>query len=105
MDNQGIWRVDDQHGHRVPVLVLDRVLFLNQWMVSRRSRQSLFPETDASRYPYPLFDLLATWQRVLLFSGSAVVMTGSTMALKFAYSIVNGVQESKGDAVNPLKVE
>jgi hypothetical protein len=35
--------------------------------------------------------LLNTWQRVLLFSFS--LMTGSTMALKWTYGKLNGVEE------------
>ncbi|KAK3695245.1 FAR-17a/AIG1-like protein [Podospora appendiculata] len=56
-------------------------------------------------YPYPIFELLATWQRVLLFTFSAVLMTGSTMLLKFVYGKINGIEEMKRDALNPFKVD
>jgi hypothetical protein len=36
------------------------------------------------RYPYPIFELLSTWQRVLLFAVSALLMTGSTGQLLWA---------------------
>jgi len=42
-------------------------------------------------YPYPLFDLLDTSQRIGLFAGSAVVMAGSTVVLKWLYGRVNGL--------------
>ncbi|KAI1845618.1 hypothetical protein JX266_008229 [Neoarthrinium moseri] len=49
-------------------------------------------------YPYPIFDILSTWQRVLLFTFSAALMTGSTMALKWVYGKVNGIEELKNEA-------
>lgn len=42
-------------------------------------------------YPYPLFEILGTGERVGLFGGSAVVMTASTVVLKWVYGRVNGV--------------
>lgn len=57
------------------------------------------------RYPYPIFDLLSTWQRVVLFTVSACLMTGSTMALKWVYGKLNGNQSLKEDAKHPLKVD
>ncbi|KAH8910783.1 hypothetical protein BR93DRAFT_934370 [Coniochaeta sp. PMI_546] len=56
-------------------------------------------------YPYPIFDLLSTWQRVVLFTVSACLMTGSTMALKWVYGKLNGNQSLKEDAKHPLKVD
>ena len=41
-------------------------------------------------YPYPIFDVEPKL-RLGLFAGSAVVMTLSTMALKWLYTQVNGV--------------
>jgi len=43
-------------------------------------------------YPYPLFQMLDQTQRVGLFVGSAVVMTLSTVILKWLYGRVNGVE-------------
>jgi len=56
-------------------------------------------------YPYPIFDLLSTWQRVLLFTTSACLMTGSTLALKWVYGKLNGIEELKEEAKHPLKVD
>jgi len=43
-------------------------------------------------YPYPLFAMLDQTQRVGLFVGSAVVMTLSTVTLKWLYGRINGVE-------------
>jgi len=61
--------------------------------------------TTTARYPYPIFELLVTWHRVLLFTFSAVLMTGSTMALKWIYGAVNGIEELKKEALNPIKLD
>lgn len=47
-------------------------------------------------YPYPLFEILGTGERVGLFGGSAVVMTASTFVLKWLYGRVNGVDVGMG---------
>ena len=57
------------------------------------------------RYPYPLFGLLSTAQRVLLFTFSAVLMTCSTMVLKWFYGKLNGIEGFKRDALKPTKFE
>ncbi|KAF4555287.1 Hypothetical protein D9617_2g052400 [Elsinoe fawcettii] len=41
-------------------------------------------------YPYPLFDEAGFTGRIIIFTGSAVVMGIATAALKFIYSSVNG---------------
>ncbi|KAI0489613.1 FAR-17a/AIG1-like protein [Xylaria cf. heliscus] len=53
-------------------------------------------------YPYPIFDILSTWQRATLFTFSAFLMTGSTMSLKWLYGKVNGLEysETKADEVH-----
>ncbi|KAK0618593.1 FAR-17a/AIG1-like protein [Bombardia bombarda] len=56
-------------------------------------------------YPYPIFDILQTWQRVLLFTVSAVLMTGSTMLLKWLYGKINGIDQFRKEAFNPIKVD
>lgn len=43
-------------------------------------------------YPYPLFNVLDQTQRVGLFAGSAVVMTLSTVILKWLYTKINGIE-------------
>ncbi|KAI1776503.1 FAR-17a/AIG1-like protein [Hypoxylon cercidicola] len=56
-------------------------------------------------YPYPIFDILNTWQRTLLFTFSASLMTGSTMLLKWTYGKINGIEEFKKEAVaNPAGI-
>ncbi|KAI1503244.1 FAR-17a/AIG1-like protein [Biscogniauxia marginata] len=56
-------------------------------------------------YPYPIFDILSTSQRVLLFSSSALLMTGSTMMLKWLYGKINGIEKFKKEAVaNPAGI-
>jgi len=49
-------------------------------------------------YPYPLFATLSTPQRAILFAGSAVTMTGSTIVLKWLYGRVNGLQGQQNRA-------
>ncbi|KAI1386989.1 FAR-17a/AIG1-like protein [Hypoxylon trugodes] len=57
-------------------------------------------------YPYPIFELLNTWQRALLFTFSASLMTGSTMLLKWTYGKINGIEEFKKEAVgNPAGIK
>lgn len=56
-----------------------------------------------SRYPYPIFDLLTTPQRVVLFTVSGLLMSGSTMGLKWLYGKVNGIEKFKKEALNPAK--
>ncbi|KFY76681.1 hypothetical protein V499_03746 [Pseudogymnoascus sp. VKM F-103] len=43
-------------------------------------------------YPYPLFDILSTTHRAILFGSSALLMTGSTILLKWLYAKINGVE-------------
>jgi hypothetical protein len=45
--------------------------------------------TDLPRYPYPLFAMLDTTQRIGLFSASALLMAVVTAVLKWLYSRVN----------------
>lgn len=49
-------------------------------------------------YPYPLFDLLGTGQRVVLFAGAAAIMTGSTMMLKLLCGKINGLKGAEKSA-------
>lgn len=55
------------------------------------------------RYPYPLFELLSTTQRVLLFTFSAALVTVSSAGLKWAYARLNGYQQAEREAYKPLK--
>ncbi|KAI8684350.1 hypothetical protein NCS57_00101000 [Fusarium keratoplasticum] len=54
-------------------------------------------------YPYPLFELLSTEQRVLLFTFSAGLVTVSSSCLKWVYARVNGYQAAQKEAHKPLK--
>ncbi|CAP69601.1 uncharacterized protein PODANS_1_12570 [Podospora anserina S mat+] len=56
-------------------------------------------------YPYPMFELLKTWQRVILFSVSAGLMTTSTLALKWLYGKINGIEQFKKEALHPIKTD
>ncbi len=98
--------------HAVPalLLVLDLLLLSPPW-----TGVTLLPATVVSAaiafaywwwievcygrngfYPYPLFELLGTRERVGLFGASAVLMVGSTVVLKWVYGRVNGL-EGVGD--------
>lgn len=50
-------------------------------------------------YPYPIMDILNTWQRAILFAGSAFLMTGSTVVLKWVYGKVNGIEQFQKEAM------
>ncbi|KAF3926313.1 hypothetical protein AA313_de0200797 [Arthrobotrys entomopaga] len=43
-------------------------------------------------YPYPIFELLDTPKRALLFAGSALTMAVMTLVLKGAYGVLNGFE-------------
>jgi len=43
-------------------------------------------------YPYPLFKLLTTLQRLVLFVACAGAMAGMTLVLKQIYRVVNGAK-------------
>ena len=45
---------------------------------------------SCKRYPYPLFTMLDTAQRIGLFSVSALLMAVVTAVLKWLYGLVNG---------------
>lgn len=45
-------------------------------------------------YPYPIFEMVGFGGRIGLFTLSAAIMTGSTMALKSLYALVNGKAQS-----------
>ncbi len=61
--------------------------------------------TGPCSYPYPIFDLLNTGQRVLLFTFSASLMMLSTMMLKWAYGMINGVEKFQKEAWKPAKLD
>lgn len=55
------------------------------------------------RYPYPIFAVLNTTQRALLFTFAAFLSTMSSIALKWVYSKVNGYETGRREAHKPLK--
>ena len=59
--------------------------------------------TNFYRYPYPLFELLSTTQRVMLFTFSAGLVTVSSSFLKWVYGRVNGYEKAEREAHKPLK--
>lgn len=60
-------------------------------------------KTDFARYPYPIFELLDTTQRVLLFTFSAGLVTLSSALLKWLYGAINGYDVIRKEAHKPLK--
>ena len=70
----------------VPSVVLSSSIALTYWIwIERCFGRNGF-------YPYPLFALLDTTQRVGLFVGCALGMAGMTAVLKKIYGAVNGVE-------------
>ncbi|EMF09773.1 uncharacterized protein SEPMUDRAFT_70631 [Sphaerulina musiva SO2202] len=68
----------------LPALGLSGVIAFGYWFWIERCYQF------NAFYPYPIFDLLSTSQRIGLFAGSALMMALSTVALTWLYSVVNG---------------
>jgi hypothetical protein len=50
-------------------------------------------------YPYPLFEVLDTSRRILLFAGAAAMMTGSTVMLRWLYRKVNRLSAAEKRSV------
>ena len=62
--------------------------------------------TMPSRYPYPLFAKLDALQRVLLFSVAAMLMTASSILLKWMYGKINGIEQLQKEALmSSIKTE
>ncbi|GKT83202.1 integral membrane protein [Colletotrichum tofieldiae] len=104
--------------HLVPavVLSLDLILFSPPWTIRAYSAMSIsmifaflywgWVELCFSKngwYPYPIFDVLNTVQRVGLFTFSAALMTASTSLLKWVYGRFNGYEQMEEEAYKPLK--
>ncbi len=62
-------------------------------------------ETNGDSYPYPLFELLTTTQRVGLFTGAAMLMTISTIVLKWLYQQLNGNLSGRAGRSNPANLK
>lgn len=97
--------------HAIPsiVLVADLLLFSPPWTITAPQAMGLSTTlafaywfwieqcfTHNGFYPYPIFEIVGTFGRIGLFTTSAVVMTGSTVALKWLYSTVNGSRKVVG---------
>lgn len=67
-----------------------------------------FKKNDANtcvRYPYPIFTILTTPQRVALFTFSGFTCAASTMGLKWLYGKINSIEKFQKEALNPVKVD
>ncbi|KAF7542902.1 hypothetical protein G7Z17_g11182 [Cylindrodendrum hubeiense] len=97
-------------------LTLDLILFSPPWTIPAYGTMTLstvlafaywyWVELCFSHngwYPYPLFELLSTVQRVFLFTFSAGLVTVSSAGLKWVYAQVNGYEKAKKEAHKPLK--
>ena len=51
---------------------------------------SLTGDRESNRYPYPLFEMLSPAWRGAVFAGSALLMTISSLLLRFVYRRANG---------------
>ncbi|KAK4539529.1 hypothetical protein LTR36_010874 [Oleoguttula mirabilis] len=91
--------------HAIPALALvaDLLLFSPPWAIAFRPALGLSTGIAFgywlwiercyrfnSFYPYPIFGLLGTGERVGLFAFSALLMTASTALLTWTYGVVNG---------------
>ncbi|KAF7196042.1 hypothetical protein HII31_02668 [Pseudocercospora fuligena] len=56
-------------------------------------------------YPYPIFEMLDTTQRVGLFAFSALLMTTATAVLVWLYAMVNGTELDEVVEGNPKKAK
>ncbi|GAO13983.1 uncharacterized protein UV8b_01940 [Ustilaginoidea virens] len=104
--------------HLAPALflTLDLILFSPPWTISAYGMMSLSTAfsfaywywveacfSKNGRYPYPMFELLTTTQRALLFTVSAGLVTAFSGVLKWTYGIVNGYEQAQREAHKPLK--
>ncbi|KAK5109829.1 hypothetical protein LTR85_002043 [Meristemomyces frigidus] len=81
----------------LPALGLSSVIAFSYWFwIERCYRFNNF-------YPYPIFEMLSTVQRVGLFAFSALLMTLSTATLTWMYGVVNGkeMQELGNGSIRP----
>lgn len=99
--------------HAIPsiVLVADLLLLSPPWAISGPQAMGLSTTlafgywfwieqcfSHNGFYPYPIFDMVGTMGRVGLFTMSAAVMTGSTVALRWLYATVNGSESGNRSA-------
>ncbi|KAK7745011.1 hypothetical protein SLS53_003246 [Cytospora paraplurivora] len=106
--------------HAMPaiMLALDLLLFSPPWTIKFQGAVALgtflafgywawiqYCFSHNQTYPYPIFTVLDNTQRVALFLVSGFICALSTMGLKWLYGKINGIEEFKRDAVNPVKVD
>lgn len=106
--------------HLMPALLLsaDLLLLSPPWTIKAQGAMSLsmvigflywgwieYCFSINATYPYPIFGLLTTVQRAGLFTFSALGMTASTMALKYAYGKINGIEKFEREALKPAKMD
>ncbi|TLS26300.1 hypothetical protein PpBr36_05226 [Pyricularia pennisetigena] len=112
------WAVDIGY-HAAPAifLTIDLLFFSPPWTVKANGAVGLsvvlaflywgWIEHCASHngwYPYPILGLLNTAQRAVFFAFCAGLEASSTMALKWLYGKVNGIEEFKREAIKPAKM-
>lgn len=117
-DDMSIALLPDMGFHLAPAvfLTIDLVLFSPPWTVPTYGVFSISTVLAFSYwywvelcfshngwYPYPLFALLSTVQRVLLFVFCAFLTTTSSVLLKWVYARVNGLERAQNEAHKPLK--
>lgn len=106
--------------HAMPaiMLALDLLLFSPPWTIKFRGAVALstslafgywawieFCFSHNQTYPYPIFTFLSTPQRIALFLFAGITCAMSTMGLKWLYGMINGIEELKREALNPVKVD
>ena len=98
-------------------LTIDFLLLSPPWNISARNALALSTSiafgywfwveqcySHNNFYPYPIFDEVNLMGRIGLFCLSAVVMTGSTVALKRVYASLNGkIMETLQEEQNKKK--
>ncbi|KAH8901255.1 integral membrane protein [Thozetella sp. PMI_491] len=104
--------------HAMPAIVmtLDLILLGPPWTIKAHSAATLgsvftllywaWIEYCFSRngwYPYPLLMTLSVWQKSVLCAVIALLLTSSTMLLKWVSSLGNGAKGLKQDAFSPAK--
>ncbi|KAI9832422.1 MAG: hypothetical protein M1819_004411 [Sarea resinae] len=82
---------------------LEVLITLLYWGIRSIDKKLVMP--DWVRYPYPLFEALSPPWRVVLFAGSALVMSMSTATLKFLYGRVNGYGDGRALKARPGAVK
>lgn len=111
-----IWADAGFHLAPAAFLTLDFILFSPPWTVSAYGMMSLsavfafaywcWVEVCFSKngwYPYPIFGLLNTTQRALLFALSACLVTLLSGLLKWTHGLVNGNDRVRREAHKPSK--